>query len=140
MASKRELKHGTEVGERIRAYRLSQDMTQQDLADLVSVNRAYLAEIERCVKEPSYNFLMKLFASTSLSSNWLLAGEGSMFLLPPEEKSFRVSQPSLREAQDEIATEIAAILPGLDEQGKQAVLAAARQADRIVQLEKKHVG
>jgi transcriptional regulator with XRE-family HTH domain len=68
-----------ETGKRIRQYRTSRRMSQQQLADMIDSSRGYLAEIERGGKEPSFNFLRKLLESTELSSEWVLRGEGSMF-------------------------------------------------------------
>jgi phage repressor protein C with HTH and peptisase S24 domain len=55
-------------------------MSQQRLADIMETSRGYLAEIERGVKEPSFNFLRKLLEATGLSSEWVLRGGGPMFL------------------------------------------------------------
>ncbi|MDR1019112.1 MAG: helix-turn-helix domain-containing protein [Synergistaceae bacterium] len=71
--------HIAEAGRRIKRYRTSHSFTQQQLADSIGTSRGYLAEIERGVKEPSFNFLRKLLETTGLSSEWVLRGEGAMF-------------------------------------------------------------
>jgi transcriptional regulator with XRE-family HTH domain len=73
------VRHIAEVGARIKKFRTSQKMTQQNLADSLETSRGYLAEIETGIKEPSYNFLRKLLDATNLSSEWLLRGTGTMF-------------------------------------------------------------
>ncbi|MDR1133316.1 MAG: XRE family transcriptional regulator [Synergistaceae bacterium] len=75
-----------EVGRRIRQYRTSQNMSQQQLADIIETSRGYLAEIERGAKEPSFHFLRSLLEATGLSSEWILREEGRMF---PEDKTVR---------------------------------------------------
>ena len=69
-----------EIGQRIKRYRTSEKLSQQRLADLMEVNRGYLAAIERGEREPSFNFLRRLLESTGLSSEWVLRGDGHMFL------------------------------------------------------------
>jgi phage repressor protein C with HTH and peptisase S24 domain len=60
-------------------------LSQQGLANTMGADRSYLAQIERGGKEPSYNFLKKLLATTNLSSEWLLRGEGAMLRETDEE-------------------------------------------------------
>ncbi|MDR1020717.1 MAG: helix-turn-helix domain-containing protein [Synergistaceae bacterium] len=64
------------VGERIREYRVSMNLSQQRLADSIKADRSYLAQIERGEKEPSYQFLKGFLETTALSSEWLLRGVG----------------------------------------------------------------
>jgi phage repressor protein C with HTH and peptisase S24 domain len=45
----------------------------------MEVGRAYLADIERGEKEPSFNFLRKLLETTGISSEWILRDSGSMY-------------------------------------------------------------
>jgi transcriptional regulator with XRE-family HTH domain len=78
----KEKRHITEAGRRVKRYRTSRNLTQQQLADSIGTSRGYLAEIERGVKEPSFNFLRKLLEMTGLSSEWVLRGEGAMFREP----------------------------------------------------------
>ena len=67
-----------EVGERIRHYRASKNLTQVRLAEIMNAARPYLADIERGKREPSYNFLRKLLEATGISSEWLPRGTGPM--------------------------------------------------------------
>jgi transcriptional regulator with XRE-family HTH domain len=67
------------VGERIKRYRVSMRLSQQRLAQMMEVNRSYLAQIERSDKEPSYHFLKQLLETTGLSSKWVLYGTGTMY-------------------------------------------------------------
>jgi transcriptional regulator with XRE-family HTH domain len=69
----------SQVGTRIKQYRTSQRMSQQQLADMIKTNRGYLGEIERGAKEPSFNFLRNLLDASGLSSEWVLRGREPMF-------------------------------------------------------------
>jgi phage repressor protein C with HTH and peptisase S24 domain len=45
---------------------------------MMKISRAYLADIERGKREPSYNFLRKFLETTGVSSEWLLRETGPM--------------------------------------------------------------
>ena len=79
------------IGQRLKQYRDSQRLTQQNLASMMRVSRGYLAGIERGAKEPSYNFLQKLLETTGISSEWFLRGAGPMLAgtKSPEEGKIR---------------------------------------------------
>jgi len=81
----------TRIGQRLKQYRESQKLTQQNLASMMHVSRGYLAGIERGAKEPSYNFLQKLLEATGISSEWFLRGTGPMLTdtQSPEEGKIR---------------------------------------------------
>ncbi len=49
-------------------------MTQQGFADLLSVSRSYLNNIESG-KPPSFNFIMTLIRLTSYNADWILTGK-----------------------------------------------------------------
>ena len=69
----------TNIGARIRQLRKQINLTQQAFADKAGVQRAYLADVERGVREPSFNMLRAIFETYKVSSDWLLTGEGSMY-------------------------------------------------------------
>lgn len=47
-------------GKRIRQLRRSRDLTQEELADLVSVSAEFISNLERGVNAPSFDTLEKL--------------------------------------------------------------------------------
>lgn len=47
-------------GKRIRQLRRSRDLTQEELADLVSVSAEFISNLERGVNAPSFGTLEKL--------------------------------------------------------------------------------
>jgi len=67
-----------EIGRRIKRYRASQELTQQDLAKKMNVSRSYIGSIESGEKEPSFRFLRKLLDVTGISGNWIFRGVGPM--------------------------------------------------------------
>jgi transcriptional regulator with XRE-family HTH domain len=79
MVSEKQEKNVSQIGARIKQYRASQKMSQQELADAIDVNRGYLGQIERGEKEPSFHFLRNLLDSSGLSSEWVLRGTKSMY-------------------------------------------------------------
>ena len=152
-----EAKKYIDIGNRIRQLRGHFGSTQACFAEKCGINRGYLAVLEVGKKKPSSNALTLLIEATGVSSNWLLTGEGSMFpennngddqdqlgreIIGEDLYAARVMMSHIPKGKltDDKVDEIAKLLVGLDEQGIEAVLAAARQADRIVQLEKKHAG
>ena len=81
----------SQIGQRLKRYRESQKLTQQNLASMMHVSRGYLGGIELGAKEPSYNFLQKLLEATNISSEWILRGVGPMHAdtQSPEEGKIR---------------------------------------------------
>lgn len=75
-----------EVGLRIKRYRESQHLTQQELAGIIKISRGFLGGIERGTKEPSFHFLEKFLEKTGVSSEWVLRGVGTMLadIVTPE--------------------------------------------------------
>jgi transcriptional regulator with XRE-family HTH domain len=83
------------VAQRLKQYRISRSLSQQQLAEKMGISRGYLAEIERGGKEPSFHFLQRLLDATSLSSEWILRGTDPMFA---EESSIRDGDPKNAES------------------------------------------
>lgn len=54
-------------------------LSQQKFADLLSVSRSYLGDIESGRSEPSTAFLSSFTSITDGSADWLLTGQGEMF-------------------------------------------------------------
>jgi transcriptional regulator with XRE-family HTH domain len=121
----------TTTGERIRLLRKTLGLSAVELSKKTSINRTYISDVEGNKREPSRNFLDSLNKTFNASYDWLLTGKGTMFL--PEEDDASNGEATA----DEIINEIMRLLANMDEQGKQAVLLSARQAERIARLEKK---
>ena len=68
------------IGDRLRSLRAESKMTQKKFSEITGLHRTYLADVEAGRRDPSYNFIKTLLESTKVSSDWLLTGEGEMFV------------------------------------------------------------
>lgn len=71
------------VGERIKAWRVSLGLTQEQFAAHADLPRRTLVGYENNEREPGASALAAL-ARTGVNVNWLLTGEGSMRPAAPE--------------------------------------------------------
>jgi transcriptional regulator with XRE-family HTH domain len=69
-----------DIGGRMKILRDSFGLTQSEFASKCGINRGYLASLEVGSKKPSSNIMSQLIETLNVSSNWLLTGEGTMFL------------------------------------------------------------
>jgi transcriptional regulator with XRE-family HTH domain len=120
------------IGNRLHLLREHLGYTQKDFALKLGLTHKTYWRYESDEGDPQASFLVLVMDKFGTSSSWLLTGEGEMF---SEKDGEQPKAPP-----DEIASEVMNLMTNLDEQGKQAVLLSARQADRIVQLEKKLTG
>ena len=60
------------IGDRIRAARKEQKLTQETLAERVDVSPYYIGEIERGTKTPSLDLFIKLVEALNVSADYLL--------------------------------------------------------------------
>lgn len=108
------------IGKRVRELRKSLSLTQQELADKINVNRAYLGEIEIGRKDVSLNFLQSLIAAYSVNLNWLLTGEGNTYREePPMDRKLKAMQE---------------LFEGLTEQQRGEILSVVAEKKRINEL------
>ncbi len=99
-----------DITERFKQIRLSQNLTQQEFADLLVFSQSHLAEIEKGKKEPSRKVLLALITQFHVNINWLLTGKGEMYL---DEK---------QEDMHDITKKIVLMLEDMDEEGKRDIL------------------
>lgn len=62
------------VGSRLRELR--GELTQKELADLLGVNRSYVAQVETGAVKPSVDYLIKVSKHFGVSIDWILTGMG----------------------------------------------------------------
>lgn len=74
-----------EIGNRLKAIRTEKRLTQQGLADIISVSKQAVANIEGGHNKPSIEFIGKLIENLNINSNWLIIGQGNMFNAPKYE-------------------------------------------------------
>ncbi|MBN2435601.1 MAG: helix-turn-helix transcriptional regulator [Spirochaetes bacterium] len=67
------------IGVRIKEIRTEKNLTQTELAKLIGIARPVLNRAEKDNQAPSATVLLK-FLNIGISIDWLLTGEGSMFL------------------------------------------------------------
>ncbi|NBH19958.1 XRE family transcriptional regulator [Clostridiaceae bacterium] len=64
-----------DIGQRIRSFRLSRDLTQAELAESLDVSTNYISEIENGKKGMSQDTLCRLCLTYHLSADFLLFGK-----------------------------------------------------------------
>jgi transcriptional regulator with XRE-family HTH domain len=67
-----------DIGDRIKAVRLPNNLTQQLFAESLGIAQGYLSELEKGIKMPSDTFLIALSYRYEINMDWLLAGKGEM--------------------------------------------------------------
>jgi len=68
------------IGDRFKELREKLRFNQSELARLIEANPSIISDIERGEKEPSKKIISALIIKYKLNSNWLLTGEGEMFI------------------------------------------------------------
>jgi transcriptional regulator with XRE-family HTH domain len=69
-----------QIGARIKAFRKDQKLTQQKFGEIIGINFQHVSKYERGEFIPSFENLLKFIHYFSVDVNWLLTGEGSMYL------------------------------------------------------------
>ena len=70
----------TSIGERIKLFRNNKGLSQQDLSNQTQISRSYVSTVEAGRQDPSFAFIKTLSTSYGLSIDWLLSGNGKMFM------------------------------------------------------------
>jgi len=69
-----------DIGTRLKQARETLGVTQTEIAKTLDIESNFLSNIERGQKEPSKKLLSVLITKYKINSNWLLTGEGEMFV------------------------------------------------------------
>lgn len=64
----------TKFGKRIQQLRKERKMTQEDLADLIGVDRSYMGFVERGERNPTLDKIIKIAKSFKVNLSELFAG------------------------------------------------------------------
>jgi SOS-response transcriptional repressor LexA len=72
------------IGDRFKEIRENLRFNQSELARSIEANPSIISDIERGEKEPSKKIIAALIIKYQINSNWLLTGEGGMFIKPTE--------------------------------------------------------
>lgn len=86
------------IGDRLRQIRKILNLQQKDFADKVGISQGFLSELESNKKAPSHTLLIAISHVFKVNLNWLLTGEGEMFI--KEEKADKVSEPVVAYKED----------------------------------------
>jgi len=73
-----------ETGQRLKHFRNSQKITISELSAKTGLSKGMISETETGKNKPSPNLLLALLNIYGLNLNWLLTGEGDMFVQEPE--------------------------------------------------------
>ncbi len=68
------------IGDRLKDFRKAKNLTQQELGNVLNVSKQAIANIESKHNNPSIEVVSKLIEIFNLNANWLLIGQGSMFV------------------------------------------------------------
>jgi len=61
------------VGEELRKARLAADMTQEQLSSRAKVDRSYISQLERDLKSPTLDMLLRLCKALGVSASEIVA-------------------------------------------------------------------
>lgn len=70
----------SEIKDRLKLFRKDKNLTQEDVATQTAISRTYISTIEAGRQDPSFSFVKTLSKTYGLSIDWLLTGEGEMFV------------------------------------------------------------
>ena len=76
--------NGTETGKRVRALRMAQGLTQEELADRLHITWDHYSRVEQGRKRCSLEPICALKVLLHTSTDYLLFGEGAAIPLTPE--------------------------------------------------------
>lgn len=69
-----------EIAARIKKFRKDQKLTQRALGDMLGINFQHVSKYERGEFIPTFENMLKFIKHYSLNINWLLTGEGEMYI------------------------------------------------------------
>lgn len=73
------------VSEKFKEIRQQNKLTQQNLADILSVKKQNISNIEGGLQNPSFELMKKLIENLNVNANWLIANVGGMYNQTPNE-------------------------------------------------------
>jgi len=85
------------IGDRFKELRENLRFNQSELARLIDANPSIISDIERGEKEPSKKIISALIIKYKINSNWLLTGEGEMFIKSADVTTVGHQIPLLRQ-------------------------------------------
>jgi transcriptional regulator with XRE-family HTH domain len=130
----------TLIGERLKSFRETLGLTQQQMAAETKISRTYISTVEAGRQEPSFSFIKTLSTSFNLSTDWLLTGEGKMFSKPMTGEDEAVDSPGeeIMEAvnEDPMIASIVRMLADMPPEKRQAAYDYVSEKKHLADLEK----
>lgn len=112
------------INQRIFQLRTDLDMSQTAFGERLGVSRGVINNIDRDVTEPKEAFLKLICKTFGVREEWLLHGDGAMFLESSRRERIMLFAASLPE--DGFKSKLIDILASLDEKGWTAMEQYAR--------------
>jgi len=70
----------SQIKDRLKKVREYLGLSQQEMADKLEILVTTISKYERGIINPASNFLIKIHSIFNINLNWLIAGQGNMFL------------------------------------------------------------
>jgi len=100
------------IGNRLKLLRTKHlKLSQEKLAEILGVKRNTLSNWERGENEMNYEAMLILYNKFGVNINWLLTGEGSMFVNPPQKEHVKETPPNQAGIDKELAVMISMLSP-----------------------------
>jgi SOS-response transcriptional repressor LexA len=119
--------------ERLKAARETIGVNQSQFASTLGVAPSFISGIERDKKDVSRELLQKLLEKYQININWLLTGEGEMFL-QKQEKSLEIAQKSGEGYKVPLLRQKVSCGPGVEWQNEDNIVEYIDVFDQIPQL------
>lgn len=73
------------MAEKFKLIRQDKNLTQQALADLLTVKKQNISNVENGHQNPSCELMKKMIDVLNINTNWLIAENGAMYIQTPNE-------------------------------------------------------
>ncbi|MBR4122988.1 MAG: helix-turn-helix transcriptional regulator, partial [Clostridia bacterium] len=73
------------TSEKFKALREEKRLTQQALANILSVTKQNIANVESGHQKPTFDLMKKMIEELNINTNWLIADVGTMYNQTPNE-------------------------------------------------------
>jgi len=97
--------------ERLISLRKKLSLSQKEMAQFMKVSERIYLDYEKGRKKPTYEKLLPLAKVHHVNLHWLLTGEGSMFVNPPQKEPVKETPPNQAGIDKELAVMISMLSP-----------------------------
>ena len=91
------------VGKRLKEVRINKGLTQVAIANVLSVSQTNYNRYEKGVVEPNIQFLQSFSREFNVNLNWLLTGQGEMFLDSPGQPPAKPPKNPKKDPEEQLA-------------------------------------